>query len=97
MTEPTDWLAHTPPEILAENFGVPVGAFSKIPLHNLWIFQGKLPAALATDQKAVEEPGGLPSSPFTFSLDSTAPVRQHLVGPRKQHQARFLTSQGEWL
>jgi oxalate decarboxylase len=59
----TAWLAHTPPEILAENFGVPVGAFSKIPLHNLWIFQGKLPAALATDQKAVEEPGGLPPSP----------------------------------
>ena len=55
---------------------VPAGAFSKIPLHNLWIFQGKLPAALATDQKAVEKPGGSPPSPFTFSLDSTAPVRQ---------------------
>jgi oxalate decarboxylase len=72
----TDWLAHTSPEILAENFGVPVGAFSKIPLHDLWIFQGKLPAGLATDQKAVEEPGGFAPYPFTFSLDSTAPVRQ---------------------
>jgi oxalate decarboxylase len=71
----TDWVAHTPPEILAENFGVPVGAFSKIPLHDLWIFQGKLPADLATVQKAMEE-GGLPPYPFTFSLGSSEPVRQ---------------------
>ncbi|MGA7383414.1 MAG: cupin domain-containing protein, partial [Methylocella sp.] len=72
----TDWLAHTPPEILAENFGVPAETFSKIPLHNLWIFQGKLPAGLATDEKAIREPLGLPPSPFTFSLDSIEPVRQ---------------------
>ena len=26
----TDWLAHTPPDILAENFGVPVETFAKI-------------------------------------------------------------------
>ena len=25
----TDWVAHTPPEILAANFGVPADAFSK--------------------------------------------------------------------
>ena len=36
----TDWFAHTPPEVLAKNFGVPAEAFAKIPLHNLWIFQG---------------------------------------------------------
>jgi oxalate decarboxylase/phosphoglucose isomerase-like protein (cupin superfamily) len=40
----TDWFIHTPPEILAENFGVPAETFSKIPLHNLWIFQGEVPA-----------------------------------------------------
>jgi len=38
----TDWFAHTPPDILAENFGVPAEVFSKIPLHQLYIFQGKL-------------------------------------------------------
>ena len=31
----TDWLAHTPPDILAENFGVPAETFAKIPLHQL--------------------------------------------------------------
>jgi oxalate decarboxylase len=72
----TDWLAHTPPEILAENFGVPAETFSKIPLHNLWIFQGKLPGHLSGDEKSIREPLGLPPYPFTFSLGSSEPVRQ---------------------
>src|SRR3982075_3038745 len=39
----TDWLAHTPPDILALNFGVPAEAFSKIPLHQLYIFPSQMP------------------------------------------------------
>jgi hypothetical protein len=35
----TDWFAHTPPEVLAKNFGVPVEAFKNIPVHNKWIYQ----------------------------------------------------------
>jgi oxalate decarboxylase len=72
----TDWLAHTPPEILAENFGVPVDALSKIPIHNLWIFQGKLPGDLGADQAAVKGLNGSPPHSFTFSLGSAAPTRQ---------------------
>ena len=30
----TDWMAHTPPEVLAKNFGVPAEAFKDIPLQN---------------------------------------------------------------
>ena len=40
----TDWIAHTPPEVLAKNFGVPVDAFKNIPLHNKWIYQSNIPA-----------------------------------------------------
>lgn len=47
----TDWIAHTPPEVLAKNFGVPANAFKDIPLDNLWIFQGDVPGDLAKDQK----------------------------------------------
>ena len=43
----TDWMAHTPPEVLAKNFGVPADAFRNIPLHNRWIFQGQEPPPLA--------------------------------------------------
>ena len=55
----TDWFAHTPPEVLAKNFGVPVSAFANIPLQNRWIFQGKEPAR----------------SPTTCARSFRAPVR----------------------
>ena len=67
----TDWLAHTPPEILAENFGVPADSFSKIPLHNRWIFQGRVPGDLTLDQTAVRGPNGVPPYPFTFYFGYT--------------------------
>jgi hypothetical protein len=46
-------LTSTPPEVLAKNFAVPAQTFAKIPLHNLWIFQGTLPGDLASYQVAV--------------------------------------------
>lgn len=48
----TDWFAHTPPEVLAKNFGVPAESFKNIPLDNRWIFQGELPPSLEEDRKA---------------------------------------------
>lgn len=72
----TDWVAHTPPEILALNFGVPADAFSKIPLHNLWIFQGQLPGSLEAARAAATGAAGAPPYPFTFSLGSMKPTRQ---------------------
>ncbi|QJP17284.1 cupin domain-containing protein [Starkeya sp. ORNL1] len=75
----TDWIAHTPPDILARNFGVPADVFKNIPLHDLWIFQGKEPPALAVDQAAVAS-GGTPPEPFTFSLTATKPVKENASG-----------------
>jgi oxalate decarboxylase len=72
----SDWFAHTPPEVLAKNFGVPAQAFSKIPLQNLWIFQGTLPGDLAAERAAVTTGSGAPPHPFIFSLGSSVPVRQ---------------------
>jgi oxalate decarboxylase len=72
----SDWVAHTPPEILAANFGVPADTLSKIPLHNLWIFQGQLPGSLEADRAAAAGPTSAPPYPFTFSLGSMKPVRQ---------------------
>lgn len=75
----TDWIAHTPPDILARNFGVPADTFKNIPLHDLWIFQGKEPPPLAVDQAAVAS-GGTPPEPFTFSLTGTKPVKENAYG-----------------
>ncbi len=75
----TDWIAHTPPEILAQNFGVPAETFKNIPLHDLWIFQGKEAGPLASAQAAVAS-GGTPPQPFTFSLTATTPVQENESG-----------------
>jgi oxalate decarboxylase len=71
----TEWFTHTPPNILADNFGVPAETFARIPLRDLYIFQGDLPGDLAADRAAVSGKGA-PPHPFTFSLGSMAPTRE---------------------
>jgi len=58
----TDWLAHTPKNILAKNFNVPEKAFDKIPKEELYIFPAKVPGPLAKDRVA-----GLGPVPESFS------------------------------
>ncbi len=67
----TDWLAHTPPSILAKNFGIDEDAMKSIPLNNLWIFQGREPGELSNDQEEVSS-AGLPlfPSPTSSALQS---------------------------
>ena len=75
----TDWIAHTPPEVLALNFGVPADTFKSIPLNDLWIFQGKEPGPLAVDQTAVAT-GGMPREPFTFRFGASEPIKRNRSG-----------------
>jgi oxalate decarboxylase len=70
-----EWFAHTPPQVLADNFGVPASTFANIPLRDLYIFQGELPGDLDADRAAVSG-NGAPPNPFTFSLASSAPARE---------------------
>ncbi|WOD14660.1 oxalate decarboxylase family bicupin [Paraburkholderia kirstenboschensis] len=72
----TDWVAHTPPEVLARNFNVPADVFKNIPLDNLWIFQGNDPGSLQAAQRAVASPLGAPMHPFIFSLGDLPPLKQ---------------------
>jgi len=76
----TDWFIHTPPSVLAKNFGVPAETFAKMPLHDLWIFQGKVPGELSAVKKAMTGKAGAPPYPFTFSLGSSAPVSETKSG-----------------
>jgi oxalate decarboxylase len=76
----TDWFAHTPPSVLAENFGVPADTFANIPLHDLWIYQGKVPGDLASVRKAITGALDAPPEPFTFSLASAPYTTQTKSG-----------------
>jgi len=51
-----------------------------MPLHDLWIFQGKVPGELSAVKKAMTGKAGAPPYPFTFSLGSSAPVSETKSG-----------------
>ncbi len=76
----SDWFAHTPPEVLAKNFGVPADTFAKIPLHNLWIFQGTVPGDIAGDRAAMQKDAPVATHPFIFPLGSSRPLKSSDTG-----------------
>lgn len=62
----TDWMAHTPHDVLANNFGVSEQAMEKMPKREKFIFQAAVPGPLAADQKAAA--GSLGPSPQDFAF-----------------------------
>ena len=79
----SDWIAHTPPKILAENFDLPISAFRNIPVDNMWIYQGAEPPPLAQVQREVASPLGEPKFEFTFSTSDMVPTRNTRSGSVK--------------
>ena len=72
----TEWIAHTQPEVLALNFGVPEEAFAKIPLTDLYIFQGMLPGPIEADQQEARGDGGVPKLRSSYSLVDATPAKK---------------------
>lgn len=68
----TDWLAHTPTDILAKNFGLPESAFAKIPQKELYIFPGPNPGPLAADKMGGS--GEIPKA-FSHRMLAQEPIR----------------------
>ncbi len=62
----TDWMAHTPRDVLAKNFGVSEQALEKMPKEELFIFQADVPGPLADDQRVAA--GELGPSPHDFAF-----------------------------
>jgi oxalate decarboxylase len=90
----TDWIAHTPPEVLAKNFGQPIEAFKNIPLHNRWIYQSKSAApSLPTVEAEMAAVAGKPPNPFVFRLGDMQPNRETKSGSvRIADSTNFLVS-----
>jgi len=64
----SDWLKHTPPDVLAKNFGVPASMFDNVPdPSQLYIFPAPVPGPISADKIA-----GATEVPQRFSHRMTA-------------------------
>src|SRR5271166_4796049 len=64
----TDWMAHTPHDVLAANFGVDQQAMQKMVRREKFIFQASVPGPLADDLKATAGTLGLSKQEFAFYM-----------------------------
>ena len=71
----TDWLTHTPPEVLAKNFDVPASTFANVPKKELFIFERPLPRPLAEEKKDVEAVTGAVPNSFDFRPSKMKPTK----------------------
>ncbi|HYW44665.1 MAG TPA: cupin domain-containing protein [Bryobacteraceae bacterium] len=71
----TDWLAHTPREVLAKNFSVSESTFDAVPKKELFIFQAALPGDLHGEEtEAVKGTGTVPKR-FDFKASAMKPTK----------------------
>ncbi|MCY8204856.1 MULTISPECIES: oxalate decarboxylase [unclassified Bacillus (in: firmicutes)] len=68
----TDWLAHTPKDVIAANFGVTKEEIANLPGKEKYIFENQLPGSLKDD--IVEGPNGEVPYPFTYRLLEQEPI-----------------------
>jgi len=72
----SEWLAHTPPDVLSKNFGLAESALSTLPTSFLYIFPADLPKSLGEDKAAVG--GQKVQSPiqYTFKMEAITPTKR---------------------
>src|ERR1700728_3992567 len=69
----SDWIKHTPPEVLAKNFGMDASAFANVPdPSKLYIFPAPLPGPLDSDKIAGATP--VPQS-FSHRMMAQTPIK----------------------
>jgi oxalate decarboxylase len=72
----SEWVAHTPPEILTKNSNLDRGAIARLPTDELYIFPANLPGSLAQDRAAAG--GRSVASPiqYTFKMATMTPTKK---------------------
>jgi oxalate decarboxylase len=71
----TDWLSHTPKEVLSKNFDVPAPIFDKVPKKELFIFQAGLPGNLEAEQAQAAQGTGTVARKFDFKGSTMKPTK----------------------
>jgi oxalate decarboxylase len=71
----TDWLHHTPKEVLAKNFNVPESSFDNVPPRERFIFAADLPRPLNEEKKQVYAGSGPVPDTFAFFAGKMEPTK----------------------
>jgi oxalate decarboxylase len=71
----TDWITHTPKEVLAKNFDVPADTFDKVPKKELFIFERPLPRPLEEEKRDASAGTGMVPNSFAFFTAKMAPTK----------------------
>src|SRR6266481_7548248 len=72
----SDWVAHTPTEVLSKNFGLDKTTVAKLPDRALNIFPAALPKSLAQDRAAVGGPAVQSPIQYTFKTQAMTPTKR---------------------
>jgi oxalate decarboxylase len=73
----SDWVAHTPPEILAKNMHLSAASVAKLPTEELYIFPGHLPGSLEDDKRGVGGKAVESKIDYTFRMASMKPTKEN--------------------
>jgi oxalate decarboxylase len=76
----SEWVAHTPPEILTKNSNLDRSAIAKLPTGELYIFPADLPRSLAQDKTAVGGRSAESRIQYTFKMEAMAPTKKSRGG-----------------
>ncbi|MBU8785576.1 MULTISPECIES: oxalate decarboxylase family bicupin [Bacillus] len=68
----TDWLAHTPDDVIAANFGISEEIVAALPDEEKYIFQKAIPGSLENDK--VDSPNGTVPESFSYRLLEQEPI-----------------------
>jgi oxalate decarboxylase len=76
----SEWVAHTPPEVLAKNTGLDKSVFANTPGAPLYIFPGKLPNSLEQDKAEIGGEQVAAKQHYTFHMKSMEPTKSSKGG-----------------
>jgi oxalate decarboxylase len=76
----SEWVAHTPPEVLAKNTGLEASIFGNAPEAPLYIFPGTVPGSLEQDKAEIGGEQVASKHQYIFHMKSMAPTRESKGG-----------------
>ena len=80
----SDWIAHTQPDVLAQNLRLSESSVAKLPKEELYIFPGHVPGSLEDDKRAVGGKAVESKVDYTFRMAAMKPNKENAGGSVRQ-------------